>query len=733
MRFRLVVVSILCPLVVGADQAGDALPFTNRLAKEKSPYLLQHAHNPVDWYPWGPEAFEKAKKENKPIFLSVGYSTCHWCHVMERESFANAEIAKVINEWFVPVKVDREERPDVDRIYMTFVQATTGGGGWPMTVFLTPDLKPFFGGTYFPPEDRGGRTGVPNLLRAVHDAWEARRDEVVKSADSITDALRKMGPEKPAAEAAVDEALLKKGHDRLAASFDATHGGFGGAPKFPEPANLDFLLRYARRSGDAKAQEMVLQTMRSMAAGGIHDHLGGGFHRYATDRRWFLPHFEKMLYDQAQLAGRYLDAYQAGGGAFFADVARDVLDYVLRDMTAPEGNFYSAEDADSARDPSKPHDKTEGAFYVWTAKEVETVLGREAAEVVSFHYGVAAEGNVPKPQDPHGEFPGQNVLSVAHTVEETAQRFGRPADEVGKLLAESRRKLFQARNARPRPHRDDKTIVAWNGLMISAFARAGPALKEPRYSEAAVKAASFVRDKLYDPNTHTLSRIWRGGPGAVDGFLDDYAFFVQGLLDLYEVTLDVRWLKLAMDLQARQDALFEDREAGGYFSTTGADATVLLRVKDDQDGAEPAGNSVAALNLLRLAQMTDDAKMAEKGGRVLKAFSGRMHEYPTAFPQMMAAGSFSLSKPQQVIIAGKPGAADTRAMLEEVFRQYAPDRVILGADGGEGQAFLAQRVAVLKDVKPVAGKATAYVCENYACQQPTNDLEVLRKQLRQGK
>ena len=701
----------------------------NRLAQETSPYLLQHAHNPVDWYPWGPEAFEKAKKENKPIFLSVGYSTCHWCHVMERESFSDPEIAKLINQWFVPVKVDREERPDVDRIYMTFVQATTGGGGWPMNVFLTPALKPFFGGTYFPPEDKQGMTGIKRVLGGVHDAWETRREEVVKSADSITDAIAQMAREKGADDAAADEALLAKGYERLAASFDTRYGGFGGAPKFPEPANLDFLFRYARRSGDVKATDMAVQTLRALAAGGIQDHLGGGFHRYSTDRRWFLPHFEKMLYDQAQLAGRYVDAYLIMGDAAFAEVARDTLDYVLRDLMGPEGQFYSAEDADSARDPARPDEKAEGAFYVWTAADMEEVLGKGAAELFAYRYGVAAEGNVPKAQDPHVEFPGQNVLFAAHSVKETAQKVGRPVEQVRGELDAARRKLFELRSTRPRPHRDDKTIVAWNGLMISALARAGPTLKEPRYSQAAARAAAFIQEKLYDPKTHTLTRIWRDGPGGGGAFLDDYAFFVQGLLDLYEATLDVRWLKLALDLQARQDELFEDREAGGYFNTSGADKSLLHRVKDDQDGAEPAGNSVAALNLLRLAQMTDEKDRANKAGRVLKSFSGPMNEHPTALPQMLGAVDFHLSKPTQVIIAGRPGANDLRAMLEVVFAQYHPARVILAADGEGGQAFLATRVAVMKDIKPIAGRATAYVCENYACQQPTNDLNVLRRQL----
>jgi uncharacterized protein YyaL (SSP411 family) len=717
---------------------GEKSVHVNRLAKEKSPYLLQHAHNPVDWYPWGPEAFEKAKKENKPIFLSVGYSTCHWCHVMERESFSDEAVAKVINDGFVPIKVDREERPDVDKIYMTFVQATAGSGGWPMTVVLTPDGKPFFGGTYFPPDDRQGLPGLKNVLARVREVWETRHDEVVKSAASITEAIGKIAAGKSdeaeakpegAAAPAVGEALLKSGYERLAASFDERFGGFGGAPKFPEPSNLDFLFHYARRSGDAKARDMALRTLRAIARGGVRDHLGGGFHRYSTDRQWFLPHFEKMLYDQAQIAGRFLDAYQITGDLFFADVARDTLDYVLRDMTGPDGRFYSAEDADSARDPSRPDEKAEGAFYVWRAEEIETVLGREGAEVFAFRNGVAPAGNVPEAQDPRKEFPGQNVLHAAHSVEETAARFGTPVDAIGGVLTDARKRLLGARASRPRPHRDDKSIVAWNGLMISTLARAGPTLREPKYTEAATRAATFIREKLYDGKTHTLTRIWRGSPGGVAGFLDDYAIFIRASLDLYETTLDVQWLRLALDLQARQDELFEDKESGGYFSTSGADASLLLRVKDDQDGAEPAGNSVAALNLLRLSQMTDDAAMAKKARRVFAAYAPRLNESPTAFPQMLGAIDCSLAKPRQVILAGRPGAADTLSMLHEVYATYDPDRIVLGADGGEGQTFLAARIEVMREIKPLNGRATAYVCENFTCQQPTNDPAVLQRQL----
>jgi uncharacterized protein YyaL (SSP411 family) len=710
----------------------DAPKYTNRLAKEKSPYLLQHAHNPVDWFPWGDEAFEKAKRENKPVFLSVGYSTCHWCHVMERESFSDPDIAKLINDNFVPVKVDREERPDVDRVYMTFVQATTGGGGWPMTVFLTPDRKPFFGGTYFPPEPRQGMPGIKVVLAKVREAWDTQHDDLVKSADSITQAIGQMQQVKPAdGGGAMDAAALQRCFEQLGATFDEKNGGFGAAPKFPEPVNLNFLFHFGARASDnaqrQRARDMALRTLKALAAGGIHDHLGGGFHRYSTDRRWFLPHFEKMLYDQAQLAGCYVDAYRVTGEVPYADAARDVLDYVLRDLTGPDGQFYSAEDADSARDPSKPEVKAEGAFYVWSAEEVDKVLGPEAA-LFKFHYGITAEGNVPKPQDPRGEFVGFNVLAVAHAPEETARQFNLPVQKVNERLAAARKQLFEARSKRPRPHRDDKAIAAWNGLAISAFARAGAVLDEPRYTAAATRAATFVRSSLYDVNTRTLKRVWRDGPSPVPGFLDDHAFLVQGLLDLYESTLDVRWLTWAVELQQRQDELFGD-DAGGYFTTSGADPSILTRTKDEQEGVEPAANSVAALNLLRLSQVLDDDKSARKAEGIFRAFSGRITEHPTSMPQVLVALDFHLAKPVQIVIAGDPAADATKQMLRAAHRSYLPNRIILGADGGEGQAFLASRAKFIDGMKPLNGRPTAYVCKDYACRQPTSDLEEFRKQL----
>jgi uncharacterized protein YyaL (SSP411 family) len=699
-----------------ADQppAATQPAFTNRLAKEGSPYLQQHAHNPVDGYPWGTEAFEKAKKENKPIFLSIGYSTCHWCHVMEQESFTNVEIAKLINDNFVPIKVDREERPDIDAIYMNFIQATTGSGGWPMTVFLTPDLKPFFGGTYFPPED------LKTLLPKVHEAWLNNQNKITDSADQITAMLKRPTSHTPDAAHVAGDAAFAQAYGELKASFDPKYAGFSTAPKFPRPATLNFLLHYHYRSGDPAALDMVLRTLRAMADGGIRDQLGGGFHRYSTDARWFLPHFEKMLYDQAQLADSYLDAYQITHEAVYADTARDILDYVLRDMTGPEGQFCSAEDADSAVDSNDPEKKAEGAFYVWTADQIREAVGIDAAAEFAFRYGVKDGGNVDV--DPRNEFSKKNVLSITHSIDETAAKFGRTVPEIERLLDDAKSKLRDVRGHRPRPLRDDKTLTAWNGLMISAFARAGRTLGDDRYLQQAIRSAEFIQQHLLDAKTNNLTRRWRNGHAEIPGFVEDYAFYIQGLLDLYESSPDIRWLKLALNLQITQDALFWDAPAGGYFSTSGKDSSVLMRIKNAEDNAEPSGNSVAALNLLRLSQMTDDRVLRTKAEQTIHAFDSLIERAPTAVPQMLVDLDFALSNPKEIVVAGRLGAQDTTEMLAAIQRHYIPNRIVLLADGGDGQRFLSQRVPLIADVKMIGNRATAYVCENFACQLPTNDL-----------
>ncbi len=694
---------------------------TNRLANEKSPYLLQHAHNPVDWYPWGMEAFEKARREDKPIFLSIGYSTCHWCHVMERESFENERIAELLNQRFVPVKVDREERPDLDRIYMTFVQATTGGGGWPMSVWLTPDLEPFFGGTYFPPEPRYGQPGFESILTQLAAAWASERTQIAESAREIVAQLRRQ----LAVEASdsgvsrVDGVLLDSGFYAFRREFDREHGGFGGSPKFPRPSVFNFLLRYWAGTKNREALDMTLVTLRAMARGGMNDQLGGGFHRYSVDERWFVPHFEKMLYDQAQLAVSYLQAFQITGEVEFADVARRTLDYVLRGLSSGEGGFYSAEDADSP-DPAHPETRREGAFYLWSAAEIREAVKPTAAEWFFYRYGVEGNGNVA--HDPHGEFAGRNILHQAHPVEELAARFSAPAEEVRAALAEAEGALFNLRSRRPRPHLDDKILTAWNGLTISALALGGAVLDQPRYADAARKAADFLLSKMYDAGSGTLLRRYRDGEAAVPGFLDDYAFLTQGLLDLYEAQFDLEHLETARRLTEKQLQIFEDAPHGGFF---GADAAPdrVLELKEDYDGAEPSGNSVAILNLLRLARMTGEKRFRESAERALAAFGPRLAAAPAALPQMLAACEFLVRDPREIVLVGKRGSPDTEALMHALFVRFIPNRVALMVDSEEARRKLSAGVREIEFMRPADGRASAYVCRGYACQAPVSDVE----------
>ncbi len=711
----------------------------NKLAGEKSPYLLQHADNPVHWEPWGEEAFARARRENKPIFLSIGYSTCHWCHVMAHESFENPAIAEIMNREFVNIKMDREERPDIDRVYMTFVQATTGHGGWPMSVWLTPELKPFVGGTYFPPEERHGQPGFPKVLQRVAHAWKENGARIAEQGDRIIEALRESAASVEDANGPVGATAAQAGYEQFARSFDAQEGGFGSAPKFPRPVTLNFLLRYHLRhqndSSGKQALDMVLFTLRKMAAGGMHDHLGGGFHRYSVDAFWHVPHFEKMLYDQAQLASAYLDAFQLTRQPLFENVARDTLDYVRRDLTAPDGGFYSAEDADSevngggvsnpaAGLQTRPP-KAEGAFYVWTKQEIESALGSDA-EIFNYHYGVEADGNAPAGTDPHGEFTGKNILLKRHTLGQTGQHFGKTEAEIAEKLEAAREKLLAVRSGRPRPHLDDKIITAWNGLMISAFARGAQVLGDPDYLHSATRAADFIRQNLYSPATGRLIRNFRDGASKTEGFAEDYAFLIQGLLDLYEASFEIGWLQWALKLQETQDNLFFDEKNGGYFTTTGQDASVLLRMKEDHDSAEPAPSSVAARNLWRLAQIRSDDALRARAEKTMGAFAGVLTRIPSAMPEMLAAALPAEGKPRQIVLAGEREAEETTELAAEVHRHFLPEKVLLLADGAEGQKFLEEKLPALREMRKIEGKATAYVCENFACQVPVTDSGKLR-------
>ena len=698
----------------------------NRLAREKSPYLLQHACNPVDWYSWGEEAFQKAREEEKPIFLSIGYSTCHWCHVMERESFEKEEIAAIMNEHFVAIKVDREELPNVDRVYMTFVQVSTGSGGWPMSVFLDPTLQPFFGGTYYPPESRMGMPGFKDILLRIGEAWKKDRENLMNMAAQNINALRAQIETSGEIEE-LSVSLLDGGFGYFRQSYDTRLGGFGGAPKFPRPVNFNFLLRYHARTGNESALQMTLHTLREMAKGGMYDHIGGGFHRYSVDARWHVPHFEKMLYDQGQLAVSYLEAYQITQEEVYGGVARDVLDYVLRDMTHPEGGFYSAEDADSVIDPSHPEEKGEGVFYVWTQKEIEEIVGEEGAKLFISHYGVSSAGNVLA--DPHEEFQGKNILYVAHSLEETARSAGKSTEEADQILSAARKKLFEVRGSRTRPHLDDKVLAGWNGLMISAMARGSQVLGEARYLEAARRAGSMILEKLHNPSSGRLQRRYRDGEAAFEASAEDYAFFIQGLLDLYEASFEIHWLQSAMSLQEKQLELFWDPKDGGFYSGTGQDPSILLRMKEDYDGAEPSANSVSVLNLLRLAQITDKDEWRQKAEKGIAVFSSRLKAFPQAMPQMLAALDYYLSKPKQIILAGTAGGDDTKAMLKVVHGRFLPNKILLLADGAGGQKELSRLLPVISTMTPLKGKATAYVCENYTCQLPTSDPAVVAELL----
>jgi uncharacterized protein YyaL (SSP411 family) len=697
----------------------------NRLARAKSPYLLQHAENPVDWFEWGEEAFAKARSENKPIFLSIGYSTCHWCHVMAHESFENSATAALMNREFVNIKVDREERPDIDRVYMTFVQATTGGGGWPMSVWLTPGLKPFVGGTYFPLQDRYGQPAFPKVLQRIADAWRQDREKIEEQGERIVAALRDASANKGQE---LDAKILENAYQQFACSFDAREGGFGNAPKFPRPVALNFLTRWYSRHQDSDtgehALEMVLLTLRKMAAGGMHDHLSGGFHRYSVDAFWHVPHFEKMLYDQAQLANAYLDAFQITHDAQFASVARDILDYVRRNMTSEGGGFFSAEDADSLLEHGRP-EHAEGAFYVWTKREIESALGDDA-EIFCFHFGVEENGNAGT--DPHGEFTGKNILIQRHSRGETAERFGKTADQISAALDRARQTLLSVRQRRPRPHLDDKIITAWNGLMISAFARAAQVLDDKTYLETAERAAEFVRAELFDAGEKRLARNFREGKGG-DGFADDYAFTIAGLLDLYETSFDLQWLNFAGELQQTLDTLFWDSENGGYFSVTGKDASVLLRMKDDNDGAEPAASSMAALNLVRLGAMLNDPRLEERARKTVAAFAPQLSHFPSAMPQMLVAFDFLDGDAMQVVIAGAREDERTRELLAEIRRHFRPRAIVLLLDDEEARKFFGERNDALRTMTLVSGKPAAYVCQDFTCQAPVTETKELPKLL----
>jgi len=695
---------------------------TNRLARVSSPYLLQHAHNPVDWFPWGDEAFARAHAENKPIFLSIGYSTCHWCHVMERESFEDEATARLLNEHFISIKVDREERPDVDRVYMAFVQATTGTGGWPLNVFLTPDRQPFFGGTYFPPDNRYGRPSFRQVLQHIAAVWRKQPGAVIASAREIHARLAAASSPAAAGDSPGIETLRQAGA-LFKSAYDARHGGFGGAPKFPQPSVPAFLLRYAARFQDPEAVRMVLHTCERMAAGGIHDHLGGGFARYAVDAQWLVPHFEKMLYDQALLVHLYLDATLVASAdrrgpppEAHAAVVRDILDYVLRDLAHPEGGFFSAEDADS--------EGHEGKFYCWTQAELSELLSPEEFRVATRYFGVTRPGNFVDHSHPQ-PLAGQNVLSIA------ARDLAR-AD--APLLAAAKRKMAAARARRIRPALDDKVLTSWNGLMLGALARAYAVLGEVGWRQAAENNLRFIQGRLWvaasAPETRpsaavaprgTLYHRWRNGVRDEAQLLDDHAFLLDGVLRLYEATLDPDHLAFAVALAETMLARFYDASGGGFWQTPAGTTDLILRLKDDHDGAEPAGNSVAVLALLKLAAITGRPEFRAAAEATLRCFAPRLAQQPHAFPHLLQALDFALAEPCRVVLAGDPASPQFQELLRAAHAVYQPNQVVLGTAG---------------PVDPFARKldagenAVAHVCTSSACLPPTASAAALRELLR---
>ncbi len=684
--------------------------YSNRLILEASPYLLQHAHNPVNWYPWGEQAFADAKRLGRPVFLSIGYSTCHWCHVMERESFEDPQLARFINEHFIAIKVDREERPDIDSIYMHAIQTLGQSGGWPMTVILTPEREPFFGGTYFPPR------ALKQILTEVASVY---RDDPRRIATIVADVRKRLASVTSVSDAGelAGAEIIEKAVQAFESAFDSSFGGFSGAPKFPASSTISLLLRYYRRSGDQAALHAATFTLERMAGGGIYDQVGGGFHRYSTDSQWLVPHFEKMLYDNAQLAVSYLDAYQVTHDRELARVARETLDYVLREMTSDEGGFYSATDADSADPSGHLH---EGWFFTWTVAELEELLDHEQLKLIREHYGVGEQAN----------FEGRHILHIARPLAEVADQLGLDVDEARRQLNSAHGRLYDARKQRTPPGTDTKVLVAWNGLMISALARGARVLGSTEYAAAAERAAAFLWSKLRRPDDQ-LYRSWARGRAANDGVLDDYAFFIAGLLDLFEATGDSVYLEHAISLQRVLSERFADKQHGGFFFTAAGAEELLVREKPKYDGAEPTGNAVAIGALLRLAELTGEDHYRKEAERSIRAFADILIGYaaPTYAARMLIALDFYTDRTKEIVIVTPNAAASADAFLERLKSTFQPNSVLIRTVEGQHTQQLAQHVALVRDKKALQGKTTAYVCENRSCDLPTSDPELFAEQI----
>ncbi len=689
----------------------------NRLAGEKSPYLLQHAHNPVDWYPWGEEAFNKARQDDKPIFLSIGYSTCHWCHVMEKESFEDPQVAKLMNEAFVPIKVDREERPDIDTIYMSVCQALTGRGGWPLSILMTPDKKPFMAATYIPRESRYGMAGMLDIVPAVSNMWTRQREELIANAEEIVSAISG-GVHDSTEGPGLDESTLDRTYQLLRSSFDPSSAGFGNAPKFPTPHHLTFLLRYWKRSKEDKALEMAEETLKAMRKGGIYDHIGFGFHRYSTDSKWLVPHFEKMLYDQALIAIALIETYQATQNPEYRENAEEVFSYVLRDMHSPEGGFYSAEDADSEGE--------EGRFYLWTEQELEDVLGEMEAKLFKEVFRTSPGGNFL--DEASRAHTGRNILHLDESLHEAAERRGEDYDRFRQSFEISRRKLFEHREMRMHPSKDDKIMTDWNSLMIVALSKAARAFDEPAYAREAAMTADFILSKMVSPEGRLFHR-YRDDEVAVEGFLDDYAFFVWGLIELYQATFNTEYLKNALLFNDQLILHFRDSIHGGFFHTADDSEKLIMRSKEIYDGAIPSGNSVCALNLLYLGRITGNTDLENKAYEIMQLFSGQVSKMPIGYTQLMCALDFAVGPSREIVVAGDPEREETQEIISDINREFVPNKVILLKPEGRGTEISAIAEYV-SDMSMKDGRTTVHICQNYNCNLPSTDRKEILRQLK---
>ncbi len=673
---------------------------------QKSPYLLQHAENPVDWYPWGEEAFNKARKEDKPIFLSIGYSSCHWCHTMREESFSSPQVAELMNDMFISIKVDREERPDIDKIYMAICQMMTGSGGWPLTIIMTPDKKPFFAGTYFPKKTRFGRIGLIELITRIKNLWDSQRNELLNSANKITLNLKNLDQESPGEK--FDEHSLRKAYEMLLKQYDKINGGFGNRPKFPTPHNLIFLLRYWKRTGDKKALEMVEKTLQAMRKGGIYDHIGFGFHRYSTDSSWLVPHFEKMLYDQALIAIAYIEAYQATKNSEYKKIAQEIFTYVIRDMISPDGGFFSAEDADS--------DGEEGKFYIWSKKELEDVLEKEEHSLITSVLNIEELGNYL--EEASSKKTGKNILHLNHLPEKKLQ------DKLERI----RLKIFESRENRVHPHKDDKILTDWNGLMIAALAKGAVAFQDEIYLNTAIKAVNFILSNLYTSNNGVLHR-YKDGSSEIQGYLTDYSFLIWGLIELYEATFEIIYLKSALELHQKQIERFWDDNIGGFYFTAIDSEELLTRQKEVYDGAIPSGNSIAMLNMLRLSFFTGNIELEEMADILHRVFSEKIKANPMAYTQFLVALDFAIGPSYSLVIGGETNAEDTITMIQAINKTYVPNKVFILRKTEQKLPEIDNYSNFVQFFDDLDGKATAYVCINKTCKPPTQEVDKMLEYL----